>query len=75
MTAAAAANLTSRLGSDSLGSIPGRRVESPRLAMASNAVLNRKAEEAIETARLMSGLTGETEHVYDETLYAAGSWK
>ena len=45
------------------------------VAMASNAVLNRKAEEAIETARLMSGLTGETEHVYDETRYAAGSWK
>ena len=44
------------------------------VAMASNAVLNRKAEEAIETARLMSGLTGETEHVYDETRYAAGSW-
>jgi hypothetical protein len=45
------------------------------VAMASNAVLNRKAEEAIETARLMSGLTGETEHVYDETRYTAGSWK
>ena len=45
------------------------------VAMASNAVLKRKAEEAVEVARLMSGLTEETEHVYDETLYAARSWK
>jgi hypothetical protein len=29
----------------------------------------------IEVARLMSGLTGDTEHVYSETRYAAGSWK
>jgi hypothetical protein len=45
------------------------------VAMASNAVLKRKAEEAIQVARLMSGLTDETEHVYDETRYAARSWK
>jgi hypothetical protein len=45
------------------------------VAMASNAVLKRKAEEAIQVARLMSGLTDETEHVYDETRYAASSWK
>jgi hypothetical protein len=45
------------------------------VAMASNAVLNRKAEEAMEVARLLAGLTGQTEHVYDEVRYAAGSWK
>ena len=45
------------------------------VAMASNAVLNRKAEEAMQVARVLAGLTDQTEHVYDETLYAAGSWK
>jgi hypothetical protein len=45
------------------------------VAMASNAVLNRKAEEAMEVARLLAGLTDQTEHVYDEVRYAAGSWK
>jgi hypothetical protein len=45
------------------------------VAMASNAVLKRKAEQAIEIARLISGLTDDTEHVYDETRYAARSWK
>jgi hypothetical protein len=45
------------------------------VAMASNAVLKRQAEEAVAVARLMSGLTGETEHLYSETRYAAGSWK
>jgi hypothetical protein len=44
------------------------------VAMASNAVLKLKAEEAIAVARLISGLTDETEHVYDETRYAARSW-
>jgi hypothetical protein len=44
------------------------------VAMASNAVLNRKAEEAMEVARLLAGLTDQTEHVYDEVRYAAGSW-
>lgn len=45
------------------------------VAMGSNAVLKRKAEEAIVVARIISGLSDETEHVYDETLYAAHSWK
>jgi Transposase DDE domain group 1 len=45
------------------------------VAMASNAVLNRKAEEAMEVARLLAGLTDQTEHVYEEVRYAAGSWK
>jgi Transposase DDE domain group 1 len=45
------------------------------VAMASNAVLNRKAEEAMNYARIMAGLTDQTEHVYGETNYAAGSWK
>jgi hypothetical protein len=45
------------------------------VAMGSNAVLKCKAEEAIEVARMMSELTDETEHVYDETRYAAHSWK
>jgi len=45
------------------------------VAMASNAVLNRKAEEDMQVARLLAGLTDQTEHVYGETRYAAGSWK
>ena len=45
------------------------------VAMASNAVLNRKAEEAMQVARLLAGLTDRTEHVYGETRYAAGSWE
>jgi hypothetical protein len=45
------------------------------VAMASNAVLNRKAEEAMEVARLLAGLTDQSEHVYDEVHYAAGSWR
>lgn len=45
------------------------------VAMASNAVLNRKAEEAMQVARLLVGLTGETEHIYGETSYAAGTWE
>jgi hypothetical protein len=45
------------------------------VAMASNAVLNRKAEEAMQVARLLAGLTDQTEHVYGEARYAAGSWK
>lgn len=43
--------------------------------MASNAVLNRHAADALDVARLCAGLTGETEHVYDDTRYAAKSWK
>ena len=45
------------------------------VAMAGNAVLDRKAEEAMQVARLLVGLTGETEHVYGETSYAAGTWE
>lgn len=45
------------------------------VAMASNAVLDRRAEEALEVARLCAGLTQDTEHIYDETLYAARSWE
>ena len=45
------------------------------VAMAKNAVLERKAEEAMQYARAVSGITGQTEHVYDEVNYAAASWK
>ena len=45
------------------------------VAMASNAVLNRHAEEGMQYARALSGLLEQTEHVYGETRYAAGSWE
>jgi hypothetical protein len=45
------------------------------VAMASNAVLNRKAEEAMKVARVLAGLTDQTEHIYGEASYAAGTWK
>ena len=45
------------------------------VAMASNAVLDRHAADALEVARLCAGLTEETEHVYGDTRYAAKSWK
>ena len=45
------------------------------VAMAKNAVLQRKAEEAMQVARVLAGVTGETEHVYADTNYAAGSWE
>ena len=45
------------------------------VAMASNAVLNRHAEEAMQYARVLSGICEQTEHVYGETRYAAGSWE
>ena len=45
------------------------------VAMANNAVLERKAQEAMQYARVVSGITGQTEHVYDEVHYAAGSWE
>jgi hypothetical protein len=45
------------------------------VAMAKNAVLQRKAEEAMQYARVLAGVTGETEHVYGEANYAAGSWE
>jgi len=45
------------------------------VAMASNAVLDRHAADALDVARLCAGLTEETEHVYGDTRYAAKSWK
>ena len=45
------------------------------VAMAKNAVLERKAEEAMQYARVLAGVTGQTEHVYGDTNYAAGSWE
>lgn len=43
-------------------------------AMASNAVLQRRAEEAMQYARVLAGVTDQTEHVYGEANYAAGTW-
>ena len=42
--------------------------------MASNAVLNRRAERAMRRARRLSRQSGETEHVYGECFYAARKW-
>jgi hypothetical protein len=44
------------------------------VAMAENAVLARVAEPAMAQARVLSETTGETEHVYTEAPYAAGTW-
>ena len=44
------------------------------VAMAKNAVLQRKAEEAMQYARVLAGVTGQTEHIYSETNYAAKTW-
>jgi hypothetical protein len=50
----------------------------PRLdyvvAMAENRVLTRHAASAMVEARAASELSGETEHVYTEARYAAGTW-
>ena len=50
----------------------------PRLdyvvAMAKNAVLERHAESAMQTARTQSEVSGETAHVYTDTRYAARTW-
>src|SRR5580658_9137933 len=45
------------------------------VAMARNAVLQRKAQEAMQYARVLAGVTGQTEHVYGQANYAAGSWE
>lgn len=45
------------------------------VAMASNKVLDRKAEPAMKKARRLSCRSGRTEHVYAECRYAARSWK
>jgi len=44
------------------------------VAMANNQVLERKAEHAMQYARAIAAVTGETEHVYDDAYYAARSW-
>jgi hypothetical protein len=44
------------------------------VAMAKNAVLKRKAKPAMRQARKLSRHSDQTEHVYAEALYAAGSW-
>ncbi len=44
------------------------------VAMASNAVLKRRAQRAMRQARRLSRRTGKTEHVYAETRYAARTW-
>ena len=44
------------------------------VAMAKNAVLNRLAEPAMRQARKLSQQSGETEHLYGEARYAAGTW-
>jgi hypothetical protein len=44
------------------------------VAMASNAVLDRLAEPAMRGARALSAKSGQTEHLYTECRYAAGSW-
>jgi hypothetical protein len=44
------------------------------VAMAKNAVLQRKAKPAMRKARRLSRQSGETEHVYSEANYAARSW-
>ena len=44
------------------------------VAMAKNAVLTRFAEPAMVDARTHSEASGQTEHVYTEARYAAGTW-
>jgi hypothetical protein len=44
------------------------------VAMAKNAVLNRRAEPKMQAARRLSQETAKTEHIYGETCYAAESW-
>jgi len=44
------------------------------IAMAENAVLTRRAAEAMAEARALSEASGQTEHVYLETRYAARTW-
>jgi hypothetical protein len=44
------------------------------VSMAKNKVLLRRAGKHMARARRLSKASGETEHVYAETLYAAGTW-
>jgi hypothetical protein len=45
------------------------------VAMASNARLEKRARRLMGKARMRSNATGQTEHLYGETRYAARSWK
>jgi hypothetical protein len=45
------------------------------VAMGKNKVLERRAARLMGTARRLSRESGETEHVYSETRYAAGTWE
>jgi len=45
------------------------------VAMAGNAVLKRRAEPLMKKARRLSKRTQQTEHLYGECRYAAGSWR
>jgi hypothetical protein len=45
------------------------------VAMAKNKVLERRAARLMGTARRLSRESGETEHLYGETRYAAGTWE
>lgn len=53
--------------------LEGERVEYI-IAMAANSVLNALAEPAMRRARALSAKSGQTEHLYTECRYAAGSW-
>jgi hypothetical protein len=44
------------------------------VGMAENAVLTRAAADAMATARALHAASGQTEHVYTETMYRAGTW-
>jgi len=45
------------------------------IALPKNSVLARAAEPAMRLARRLARQSGETEHVYTETRYAAGTWR
>jgi hypothetical protein len=45
------------------------------VAMAKNEVLERQAELDLIVARVLSDATGQTEHVYTDFAYAAGTWR
>jgi Transposase DDE domain group 1 len=45
------------------------------VAMGKNKVLERRAARLMGTARRLSRESGETEHLYSETRYAAGTWE
>ena len=53
--------------------LEGERVEYI-IAMAANSVLNALAEPAMWRARALSAKSAQTEHLYTECRYAAGSW-